>query len=247
MQLQNEFGKFFYSSLYINLKNNLFNYRLRKLMIAKHLSPFIKSRDFQVQIADIGSGISPVTPLPKKTLFIELEEQAVQHLRKSGLNAVQGDITKLLLEKEQFDIVVCSEVLEHIRDYKSALRESARILNPSGHAVITLPIHNNLWMEDDAFVGHIRRFHPSILHQDLQEAGLSVRIRKPIGSMAERWLTWLTVKLARKQKQEVASSNPIKNYLFKAGNTFLLQVVRIASAFTSEERASIIMFIAQKP
>ena len=38
-----------------------------------------------------------------------------------------------------FDCVICTEVLEHTRDPAAVLAEIARVLKPSGRAVITVP------------------------------------------------------------------------------------------------------------
>src|SRR3989338_7351528 len=126
--IENEFGKFFYTPTYIKYKNQLFNYRQRIRMIHKTLEKHSDIMAREYNIADIGSGISPVTPDISKTVFIELEKQAVDFLRKQGLNAVKGDITHLSFQKESFDAILCSEVLEHVPNYKKGISEMARVL-----------------------------------------------------------------------------------------------------------------------
>lgn len=56
-------------------------------------------------------------------------------------NMVQGDATKLPFKERSLDIVICSEVLEHLPDGmdESALVEIARILKPGGRLLITVP------------------------------------------------------------------------------------------------------------
>jgi ubiquinone/menaquinone biosynthesis C-methylase UbiE len=53
-----------------------------------------------------------------------------------------GDATTLPLATSLADLVLCSEVLEHIPDWRIALREIERILKPRGMLVLTLP---NYW------------------------------------------------------------------------------------------------------
>lgn len=56
----------------------------------------------------------------------------------------QGDAQNLPCGNRLFDYVICSEVLEHIPEPSSALREMARILKPHGVAIISIP--NEQWI-----------------------------------------------------------------------------------------------------
>jgi predicted SAM-dependent methyltransferase len=50
------------------------------------------------------------------------------------------DITSIPYPGESFDIVLCSHVLEHVKDDRGALAEIWRVLAPGGYAVIQLPV-----------------------------------------------------------------------------------------------------------
>lgn len=245
--IENKFGRFFYTQSYIRLKNNLFNYRFRKSMIKKFFFGYFgREIDEKFVIADIGSGISAVTPIKKKTIFIELEKEAVEFLKNTGLNAIQGDITNLPLRKEAVDIALCSEVLEHVKDYEKALKEISRVLKKGGGAIITVPIHMKYWKDDDEFVGHYRRFNPNELRHYIKKAGFKIVKVEPIGSKAERFLTWLTVKIARKTDEKNFNISKLRLIAFNIVNTILLQIVKMAYIFTSEETASILLVVAVK-
>ena len=49
------------------------------------------------------------------------------------------DIQHLTFEDGSFDFVLTEEVLEHIRDYKSAFSEIYRVLKPQGRHIFTVP------------------------------------------------------------------------------------------------------------
>jgi SAM-dependent methyltransferase len=49
------------------------------------------------------------------------------------------DLTELSLESNQFDVLLCNHVLEHIHDDAAAIREIYRVCKPGGQAVITVP------------------------------------------------------------------------------------------------------------
>jgi hypothetical protein len=53
--------------------------------------------------------------------------------------AVCEDITELTYGDESLDLIVSSDVLEHVPDLKAAFRESARVLRPGGMHLFTVP------------------------------------------------------------------------------------------------------------
>jgi SAM-dependent methyltransferase len=52
---------------------------------------------------------------------------------------VQGDATHIPFRTSNFDAVVCSEVLEHVREPVSVLKEAHRVLKPGGLLLICVP------------------------------------------------------------------------------------------------------------
>lgn len=52
---------------------------------------------------------------------------------------VDLDRERLPFPDAQFDLVTCSEVLEHLENFRQALREAYRVMAPSGSIVVTTP------------------------------------------------------------------------------------------------------------
>jgi 2-polyprenyl-3-methyl-5-hydroxy-6-metoxy-1,4-benzoquinol methylase len=109
----------------------------------------------------------------------------------------QADVTKLPFADGSFDIVICSEVLEHIEDNRSAVRELVRVLKPGGDLVVTVP---RFWPERICWAisrayhnepgGHIRIYRKTELMALLEAAGVQFRrIRYRHGLHAPYW--WL--------------------------------------------------------
>lgn len=109
----------------------------------------------------------------------------------------QADVTKLPFSDGSFDMVVCSEVLEHIEDNRAAVRELVRVLKPGGDLVVTVP---RFWPEricwaisrayHDEPGGHIRIYRKTELMALLEAAGVRCRqIRYRHGLHAPYW--WL--------------------------------------------------------
>lgn len=56
-----------------------------------------------------------------------------------GLSLVLDDILDSKLTKQDFDLVLCSEVLEHLKNLDLAIANLYRILKPGGIAIVTTP------------------------------------------------------------------------------------------------------------
>ncbi len=93
---------------------------------------------------------------------------------------IQGNAFRLPFANETFDAVICSEVMEHVHDYRGAARELARVTRPEGVVAVTIPTatseHLYLRLGDEYFEspgGHIRIFRPRQLAEGLAAAGLA--------------------------------------------------------------------------
>jgi SAM-dependent methyltransferase len=90
-----------------------------------------------------------------------------------------GDALRLPFADASFDAVICSEVLEHIPDYRSALTEIARVLKPGGRFCASVP---RPWCEricwrlsrdyHQVLGGHLRIFNISRLRSDIENQEL---------------------------------------------------------------------------
>lgn len=54
------------------------------------------------------------------------------------------DITRIQMPDDQFDVIICSHVLEHIPDDRRAMSELQRVLRPGGWAILQVPFSLNL-------------------------------------------------------------------------------------------------------
>ena len=70
---------------------------------------------------------------------------------------VVGDLYRLRLDAERFDLVLCTEVLEHVREPALAVDALCRLCAPGGRVAVTVPDgaqdswegHVNFWDEDE--------------------------------------------------------------------------------------------------
>lgn len=92
-----------------------------------------------------------------------------------------GDIINLPYKDDCFDLVICSEVLEHVENYIQAINEIVRVLKPGRNLIVSVPRYwpericwalSNEYYETER--GHIRIFKTPQLIEDLQSAGLNL-------------------------------------------------------------------------
>ena len=77
---------------------------------------------------------------------------AIEPARFIQFNATRVDLQNIDFEDNQFDVVVCCHVIEHVQDDASAMREIYRVLKPGGFAILQVPLAINLrkTLEDPA-------------------------------------------------------------------------------------------------
>ncbi|MFF3568001.1 class I SAM-dependent methyltransferase [Nocardia jiangxiensis] len=114
-----------------------------------------------------------------KVMFGAMAEagEAPEHARAE---AVQGDALALPYEDGEFDVVIASEILEHIPSDERAIAELVRVLAPGGALVVTVPRwlpERICWLFSDEYHanegGHVRIYRADELRREI--AGLGMR------------------------------------------------------------------------
>jgi len=62
---------------------------------------------------------------------------------------IRGSLLEVPLDNESVDMVMSTQVIEHIQDHEKAAAELCRILKPGGHALITVPHPPEPFPNDD--------------------------------------------------------------------------------------------------
>jgi 2-polyprenyl-3-methyl-5-hydroxy-6-metoxy-1,4-benzoquinol methylase len=104
-----------------------------------------------------------------------------EQAEKFNIQQIEGDITKVDLPSESFDLIVCSEVIEHLPNYMDVLNEVWRLLKKGGHFIVTVPNNQNVkiftcphclktFYQDD----HVNSFTQATLSQDLISFGFKI-------------------------------------------------------------------------
>jgi glycosyltransferase involved in cell wall biosynthesis len=155
--------------------------RFNRWMADTVVRPWLGSR-----VLELGSGIGNMTQHlaggRKVYVASDIEEEHLARLRvrfrgRPNLKirycdlCVASDFEEL---RGQFDTVVCLNVVEHVEDDLTALRNIFSALQPGGVAIILVPQDQAAYGTLDEVLGHYRRYSEAQLRARMEEAGFEI-------------------------------------------------------------------------
>jgi len=124
-----------------HLQQKMFQEHINRYQFAKQ---FIKGK----RVLDLGCGVGYGSDFlavngAEEVVGIDISEEAinyaVSHYKRNNLSFQVDDCAKLKLDDNSFDIVVCFELIEHLKNYEDLLRQTVRILKHDGILLISTP------------------------------------------------------------------------------------------------------------
>jgi len=177
-----------------------------------------------------------------KTVICQAQVTA-RYLNVKNLHFIVASASNLPLRDAALDLIICQEVIEHIKDPNSLLVQSERALKNQGKLLVTTPTTNlapfsSDWIEtrvhgrpiNDEFAMHLNRFTPRLLLQQVEKAGLKIEQTKftnqYVGSLLVFILTlWKRKNLRINQNKKsniighISCGYGLPNAVFMAGQT----------------------------
>lgn len=182
-----------------NMRHFLRHTERRRLQVISRLVP----KDGISRVLDIGCGIGELSEMLvnrglsviSTDLGFDSIARASSRIKKKNLKIsfVQGDIYRLPYDDHSFDVVVASEVVEHLDRPQEAILDVARVLRPGGYFIVSTPykelirytlcIHCNKKTPVNA---HLHSYDDKVIGNMLVETGFSVeKISKFSSKFAE--------------------------------------------------------------
>ncbi|MBP2284204.1 SAM-dependent methyltransferase [Flavobacterium sp. CG_23.5] len=106
-------------------------------------SPNSSSNRIKLRDADINSVLKVLHFAPEQAFYKLFRNQKNLDYTTTDLFSpladVKADICDLPFEDNQYDVILCNHVLEHIPDDTKAMQELYRVLKPGGMAILQIP------------------------------------------------------------------------------------------------------------
>jgi SAM-dependent methyltransferase len=181
---------------------------------------------------DVGCGSAGNTAVLRdlgwRVTGLEFSPAAASLARARDLPIVRADAQRLPFPDESFDLVMSTDMWEHIEEDDLVAAEAARVLRPGGRLLVAVPAGMDLWSGHDVALGHVRRYDREGLTSLVRSVGLDV-------VAVDSWNVLLrpVAKLRRKQQQasesEMEEVHPALNVALRAAVALesLLPVTRL--------------------
>jgi SAM-dependent methyltransferase len=105
---------------------------------------------------------------------LDFSDESIRWCAQKGLPPVyKGDVCCLPFADDSFDLVLATDIIEHVDDDAQAARELKRVLKPNGRVLITVPTFTSLWGVQDVVANHKRRYRLLPLLDILRAAGFA--------------------------------------------------------------------------
>jgi SAM-dependent methyltransferase len=150
----------------------------RRDCIVRLLASFNVEKD--ARLIDIGCSGGPLERTLGRlgytnVLGIDISPESARRAVSQGSgNVVLMDGTRMDFKENSFDVLIASDVLEHIENENAAMKEWYRILKPGGRALIFVPAFKFLWSGHDDANEHYRRYTREELVEGMRRNGFVI-------------------------------------------------------------------------
>ena len=160
------------------------------------IAGFVRGLGRAERALDLGAGDGRLTALldAVELTAADVSPVALERARRrlpASVTLVELELdAPLPFADSAFDLVLCAETIEHVRDVQLLLSEIRRVLGPGGRLALTTPANPPLVRPPDPLSPHLRLFTKRSLRRLLSELGFAVislrRRERALLALAER-------------------------------------------------------------
>tara|TARA_B100000315_G_C14550309_1_gene575426 strand:+ start:631 stop:1374 length:744 start_codon:yes stop_codon:yes gene_type:complete len=166
-----------YESKYHKIENDYWWFIARRDIIYKLLQNLNISKNSE--ILEIGCSGGVLLEFLRQNGFqnlsgLDISKKAIDLCKRRNLkNTFVMDALKPNLNKT-YDVIIASDVLEHLEDDSQALSEWNKLLKVNGKLLVFVPAFNFLWSSHDVVNKHYRRYSKKQLTTLLSESNFKI-------------------------------------------------------------------------
>jgi len=209
-----------------------FWFRARNETIAALVSRSFQELPEGFRVLEVGCGSGNVLRVLQRVAAgrgsvegLELSPDAAEaaHVR-TGLSVTNGYLADLDPTRS-FDVIVAFDVLEHIADERTVLRQMRERLRPHGRLILTVPAHQSLWSPFDVASGHERRYTLATLSRALRASGFDIEYTTYFMSVLFPAM-WLRRRLLKGEEHDMGAILDSEFRIVPGVNQLAYQVLR---------------------
>ena len=123
----------------------------------------------------VGSNLSLLKAIGLKAMGCDRSfDNLLLAKNKFFLPFINGDLENLPIRSSSVELVIATDVLEHLEDDIAGVRELCRILRRNGHLIVTVPAFQSLWGTQDIVTGHKKRYSKRDISNVLKHNGFQI-------------------------------------------------------------------------
>ncbi len=155
-----------YDAIYHLEKNNWW-YKAKRDLFALLLRRMNKRFDRALDLGcGTGANVDLLRRFAHEVIGVDYSPKAIAYCLDKGYAKLQQmDAEHLAFADNHFDLILCSDVLEHLQHDRHALHEIHRVLKPGGTLLLSVPAHKYLFGPVDVISNHYRRYEMPELRQ----------------------------------------------------------------------------------
>jgi ubiquinone/menaquinone biosynthesis C-methylase UbiE len=114
-------------------------YFINRYTLYRTIHNFSAALEPHIKILDVGCGIKPYKKLFSDSEYTGIDIRGGGHADTEKTVDAYYDGTHIPFKNETFDVIICTQVLEHAVDAETLIAECSRVLKPNGSLFLTMP------------------------------------------------------------------------------------------------------------
>jgi len=191
----------------------------------------INKYDKNIKILEIGCSSGQLIDVLKGDKYseitgIDISKEAVQLCQCRNMrDIIQMDGSRMGFKRGKFDLIIASDILEHMDNDFHVIKEWRRVLKENGEIVAFVPAFKFLWSDHDEVNKHFRRYSKRELISLFEESGFEV-----VRVSYWNFFFFFPVLIVRLIKRKIIKFSKPKDELFRMNkivNQFLVALLKV--------------------
>ena len=155
-------------------------------------------------LMEVGPSLTLMKRLESRTRYVSVDLQAFTP------SVVPMNVTRLEFPGGYFQVILCQDVVEHVRDDGAALAELYRVVHPGGHVYVTVPQKSDVAAPTDDYDtpdrhGHWHTYGTNAFRSRLESLGFGVHLVNLRDDRPELALDANAIFVARKPESDAST------------------------------------------